>query len=161
MNKTFWIRIVTRGWLYFKIGHGTYLSYLVSFAQWVIILYTLYIVQSPFAYIFPRLLVFALTFTLTYPLLATIIGYIHYKRSPMYESEIEVTTEQNPFQYKIVPGSKDMFLSEYTILSAELSHRFYKQFNLFQKGEEEKWLEYIKVLKYLKDGGDIRLYGKD
>jgi len=161
MNIKILRRIIFRSVYYFKTGHGAYLTYLVSFAQWVVIIYTLYVIQSPLIHIFPTLLVFALVFLLTYPSLAVLIGYIHYKRSPIYESETEIITEQNPFTYKIIPGSKDMFLSEYTILSAELSHRFYKQFNLFQKGEEEKWLEYIKVLKYLKDGGDIRLYGKD
>lgn len=75
----------------------------------------------------------------------------------MFRSEVEIGTEANPFNYRLVPG-KETVLQPFHILSAELSLRVFKHFNLLSAEEEEAWKKYIQLLEYLAKGGDIRYF---
>lgn len=72
---------VLRYWAYFRRGNSTYLVFLISFANFIVIQYRLLIQYVPFLEaIFSSLLVFALTFFLIYVPLATVIGWADYKK---------------------------------------------------------------------------------
>jgi len=77
LSKNFLIRL----WIYFRQGHGTYLVFLVSFANFIAIQYRLVVEHVPvLKLLFANLTAFAMTVALVYIPLAILIGYLDYKR---------------------------------------------------------------------------------
>jgi len=72
---------VLRYWTYFRRGHGTYLAFLLSFANFMVIQYRLLIEYMPvLKAIFSQLMIFAATFFLVYVPVATVIGWYDYRK---------------------------------------------------------------------------------
>jgi len=72
---------VLRYWTYFRRGHGTYLTFLMSFANFVVIQYRFLIDYISFLQaVFSTLTAFAITFFIVYLPTATVIGWLDYKR---------------------------------------------------------------------------------
>ena len=70
-----------RYWTYFRRGHNVYLIFAISFLNFVVIQWRLLIEEIEFLEaIFQRFYVFTILFIITYIPLATIIGWIDYKR---------------------------------------------------------------------------------
>lgn len=70
-----------RWFIYFKAGHGAYLTFLLSFANFIVIQYNLLISSVPLlATLFPRFAYFIATFIIIYIPTSTVIGWIDYKR---------------------------------------------------------------------------------
>jgi len=70
-----------RWFVYFRRGHSTYLVFLLSFANFIVIQYRLLIQYIPlFQLIFTSLLSFAVVFFLCYVPLAILIGWLDTKR---------------------------------------------------------------------------------
>ena len=72
---------IVRLWTYYRRGHSTYLAFLLSFANFIVIQYRLLIEYVPaMKVLFTSLLSFAITFFLIYIPLAIVIGWYDYKR---------------------------------------------------------------------------------
>ena len=72
---------ILRYWTYFRRGHGTYLAFLMSFANFMVIQYRLLVEYVPFLEaLFSSLTAFAVTFFLVYLPTATIMGWLDYKK---------------------------------------------------------------------------------
>lgn len=72
---------VLRWWTYFRRGHGTYLVFLMSFANFIVIQYRLLVEYIPaLKLFFTSLTAFAVTFFLVYVPLAIVIGWLDYKK---------------------------------------------------------------------------------
>jgi len=72
---------ILRYWTYFRRAHGTYLAFLMSFANFMVIQYRLLVQYVPFLEaLFSSLMAFAATFFLVYLPTATIIGWFEYKK---------------------------------------------------------------------------------
>ncbi|RLG80811.1 MAG: hypothetical protein DRO13_02780 [Thermoprotei archaeon] len=70
-----------RLWSYFRRGHSTYLVFLMSFANFVVIQYRLLIEYIPvLKLVFSSLAAFAITFFLVYVPLAVVIGWLDYEK---------------------------------------------------------------------------------
>ena len=88
---------ILRYWTYFRRGHGTYLVFLLSFANFMVIQYRLLIEYIPFLEaLFSSLMAFAVTFFLVYVPIATIIGWLDYKRFAV-PVELTVMARANPW----------------------------------------------------------------
>ena len=88
---------VLRYWTYFRRGHGTYLVFLLSFANFMVIQYRLLIGYVPFLEaLFSSLMAFAVTFFLIYVPMATIIGWLDYKRFAV-PVDLTVIAKANPW----------------------------------------------------------------
>ena len=73
-----------RYWTYFRRGHGVYLAFALSFLNFAVIQWRLLIEQVDFLEaLFQHFYVFTIIFFVTYVPLATIIGWIDYKRGAM------------------------------------------------------------------------------
>jgi len=84
--------------VYFRRGHGSWLAYLISFANFVVIQYRLLVERIPFLEsLIPSLSAFIVTFFLVYVPLAIIIGRFDIKKATV-PKEIEVS----PFFYRPV-----------------------------------------------------------
>ena len=88
-----WIR---RRWLDFRHGHGLYLIFALSFANFVLIFHRLLIERIDFLDdIFSSLGVFAIVFVILYIPIAILVGFWHRKTQVKIESE--QLLRQNPF----------------------------------------------------------------
>ncbi len=95
--KQGWIR---RRWWEFRTGHSTYLIFLLTFMNFVLIAYRLLIERIPFIQeLFPQLWIFILTFVLVYLPLSIIIGNWHRRTQLRVETTISVL--ENPLWAKM------------------------------------------------------------
>lgn len=70
-----------RYWTYFRRGHGVYLIFAISFLNFIVIQWRLLIEEIELLQaLFQNLYTFIILFFVTYIPLATIIGWIDYKR---------------------------------------------------------------------------------
>jgi hypothetical protein len=88
-----------RSWYYFRMGWGTYFAFIFAAINTLVVTYYLAIERIPaLLTIFPNFLYYVLIIsTIGVPLLI-IVGYIHYKRTLAFKSEIDIVVESNPYQ---------------------------------------------------------------
>ena len=88
-----------RSWYYFRIGWATYFALIFAAINTLVVTYYLAIERIPaLLTIFPNFLYYVLIIsTIGVPLLI-IVGYIHYKRTLAFKSEIDIVVESNPYQ---------------------------------------------------------------
>jgi len=87
-------------WWEFRIGHSTYLIFLLTFTNFVLISYRLLIERIPFLQdIVPELWIFAILFLLLYIPTSIIIGFWH--RKTQLKVDTTLAMYQNPFTAKM------------------------------------------------------------
>ena len=88
-----------RSWYYFRMGWGTYFAFIFAAINTLVVTYYLAIERVPaLLTIFPNFLQYVLIISsIGVPLLIT-VGYIHYKRTLAFKSEIDIVVESNPYQ---------------------------------------------------------------
>ena len=87
-------------WWEFRIGHSTYLIFILTFVNFVLISYRLLIERIPFLKeIIPELWIFIVMFLVFYIPASIIIGFWHRKTQLKVESTLSM--EQNPFVAKM------------------------------------------------------------
>jgi hypothetical protein len=86
-----WLR---KRWLDFRNGHGIYLVFIMTFANFVTIQYRLLLEKVPFLHsLFSNIWIFAILFVAIYLPLGMIIGYWH--RKNQFSVEAEAMFSQN------------------------------------------------------------------
>src|SRR3990172_941166 len=104
------IRFLTRLWFYFRIGYATYLTFLLGAVNTLVVVWYLAIrdipvVEEAFGHFAP----FVVFVTVVGVPLSIAVGWIHYKRSSAYTSEVDIQVEAKPYNYKLVPGKEVVF----------------------------------------------------
>ena len=90
---------IRRRWLDFRQGHGLYLIFAMSFANFILIFYRLLIEQIEILdQIFSDLWIFALVFLIMYIPVAVLVGFWH--RRTQIKVEGELILRQNPIMAK-------------------------------------------------------------
>jgi hypothetical protein len=98
-------------WLYFKAGHSTYLAFVLSIINFIVLQYRLFIEYIPEAKGFiSSLSSFAIIFVVTYIPLAMILGAFEYRRGEMTRIP------------KLNPYNQDYLSSEILIREALAAH---------------------------------------
>jgi len=93
-----WMR---RRWYDFRMGHGLYLIFALSFANFILITHRLLIERVPILNeFFSSLWFFAIIFILAYIPISIIIGVWH--RRTQLRVEQDIVTRQNPFLAKVL-----------------------------------------------------------
>ncbi|NIN01538.1 MAG: hypothetical protein GTO24_26620 [candidate division Zixibacteria bacterium] len=97
MNLDYLKGRLLRYWTYFRRGHGVYLVFAISFLNFIVIQWNLLIEQiEPLKALLQHFYVFALLFFIIYPPLATVIGWIDYKRGAMPVDQT-IAAKVNPY----------------------------------------------------------------
>ncbi len=92
-----WIR---RRWWEERHGHTTYLIYILTFVNFILISYTFFIEKIPFFQeLIPQLWIFVLIFLVSYIPASTIIGYWHRRTQLRVETTIKLL--ENPLWAKM------------------------------------------------------------
>ncbi len=145
MKKTLPFRL----WLYFRQGWTTYFAFIFAAINTLTVTYFLAIENYPFLIqIFPSFILYILTVaSIGLPLLV-VIGYVHFKKSPAYRSEADISIESNPHERRMLINSETMLGMTSQLL------------NLMIKISEEQKLSESEKKSILKIQDDLSKYMK-
>ena len=91
-------RIGFRGWFYFRIGWSTYFVFILAAINTLTITYFLAIDNYPILKaIFPTFEQYALIMISVGIPLLVVVGYLHFKKTLAYKSEMDIYVESNPY----------------------------------------------------------------
>ena len=147
MNK----RLPNRAWFYFRMGWSTYLVFLFAAINTLVVTYYLAIEKIPILVsIFPSFTHYVGVAMIIVIPLAITIGYIHFKKSLIFSSEVDVGVESNPYNFKLVPGHHKEVL--FPILHEMIDF-------LINEYERNDNPDKVKKLKKLREKTDILIDG--
>ena len=149
-------RIIARSWYYFRIGYGTYLTFLLGAINTLVVVWYLAIREIPnVESLFGHFLQFAAVTTIIGVPLSVLLGWVHLKRSPAYRSEVDIGVEANPYNYRLIPGYwKEAFVPSYLELLVLL--RRLMEAEKLLTDEDKARIESIEhKLKILLEGGIV------
>jgi hypothetical protein len=87
------------------MGYITYLSFIVAAANALVTIYYLAIRGIPeLMILFPSFTIWTIFMLGVVSPLGVFLGWLHFKRSPAYRSEMDISVESNPYNYKLPPG---------------------------------------------------------
>ena len=96
-----------RGWYYFRMGWGTYFAFIFAAINTLTVTYFLAIENYPILHeVFPTFIIYVVIVTAVGIPLLTFIGYVHFKRTPSYQSEASILFESNPFVRRTLINSE-------------------------------------------------------
>jgi len=145
-----------RVWYYFRMGYGTYLTFVLGIVTTLVTVYYLAINNIPFLQsVFPAFWVFSVISLIVGIPSAVMLGWFHVKGSAIFKSEQDITMEANPYNYKIPPGFwQEAFVPLYLELLKGMAKMLDKQ-KLLTKGEQEQIEQLEKKLETLIEGGYV------
>ena len=92
-----------RSWFYFRMGWSTYFAFIFAAINTLTVTYFLAIERYPeLSVIFPSFPQYVLVITIIGIPLLILVGYVHYKRTLAFRSEVDVVLESNPYQLRNV-----------------------------------------------------------
>ena len=96
-----------RGWYYFRTGWSTYFAFIFAAINTLTVTYFLAIESYPVLKdVFPTFTIYIIIIAgIGIPIL-TLVGYIHFKRTPSYRAEAAVMYETNPFARRMFVNSE-------------------------------------------------------
>jgi len=105
-------KLLFRSWFYFRTGYKTYIAFFIGFASNVIVIYKLGISENKFlGPYFQSLTLFAILALAVLIPVSISAGLYHMKRTGAYAADASVSTESNPYIYKVLPGKEqEVFL---------------------------------------------------
>jgi len=116
---------IRRRWYDFRQGHGIYLIFMLSFANFILIFHRLLIERvEVLEKIFPNLWIFIIVFVLLYIPIAILIGAWH--RKTQLKVDIEVAVRQNPIWAKMFRTLIDIQTGKATKEEIESARKFLK-----------------------------------
>ena len=111
-----------RAWFYFRQGWGIYFAFILAALNTLTVTYFLAIDNYPFLKtVFPSFEQYILiVVSIGVPLLIT-IGYIHYKRTIAFKSEMDVLVESNPYMRRTIVNTEINLMLILQLISIVLS----------------------------------------
>ena len=96
-----------RSWYYFRMGWSTYFAFVFAAVNTLTVTYFLAIENYPILKeVFPTFAIYIIILAgIGIPLL-TLIGYVHFKRTPAYRSETAINYESNPYNRRLLVNSE-------------------------------------------------------
>jgi hypothetical protein len=148
------MRIPYRLWYYFRIGYGTYLTFLLGYTSTLVTVYYLAVKNIPLLLdLFPKFNLFAILATVIGAPASMAIGWLHLKRSFAFSSETEISAESNPYNYRLAPGITTEVNMPANLLQLQILRKLAESHSLLAE-DEKKQLEELegKYLVLLKGG---------
>ena len=151
-----------RSWFYFRMGWSTYFAFVFAAVNTLTVTYFLAIENYPvLKEVFPTFIIYIIIIAgLGIPIL-TLVGYIHFKRTPSYRAEATVMYETNPWARRIFVNSEltlqinqkliDLILriSKNEKISGDDISRIYEIQEKLNKFTEERTLSNKKDLNFM------------
>lgn len=150
------LRFLARVWYYFRIGYGTYLTFVLGAVNTLIVVWYLAIREMPAVEtFFGHFIPFAIVTTVIGVPLGVIMGWVHLKRSPAFSSEQDIGMEANPWYYKLPPGyNREAFGPVYLELLVDMTRLLDAQ-KLLTDEDRERIEKVRRKLEILVAGGTV------
>jgi hypothetical protein len=157
---------IFRAWYYFRTGYATYIAFILGFVQAIIIIYSLSIkpaiesggsVGSFLGQIFPHLTNFAIVAILIGTPICIYLGLLHMKRTGAFAADASVSTESNPYVYRVVPGKEQEVFLPLWILTTQWLAKLLEQQNTMSKEDKEMFSHVLAKANGLLTGEPIGL----
>jgi len=133
-------RLLWRSWFYFRAGYGTYLALLLGYASNIVVLYRLAITDiRPLNGIFSSLTVFTIFGVLVSVPVAILLGLFHMKRTGAYSADASLSTESNPYIYKLTPGKEREVFFPLMVLTAKGLAKVMREQNALSAQDKEEF----------------------
>ena len=150
-------RLAFRAWYYFRMGYGTYLTFLLGFVTTIVTVYYLAINNIPaLKAVFTSFIVFAIISIATGVPICIMAGYVHFKRSLAYSSEQDIVVEANPYYYKVTPGKEREISIPWQITGIDLTLAMARKLEVLTPEAEREYLRVRQLLVNLKERGNYR-----
>lgn len=133
-------RFLWRSWFYFRAGYGTYIALLMGYAGNIVVLYKLGVVGNHFLEgFFTSLTVFTVFGVLVSVPFAILLGLAHFKRTGAYSADASLSTEANPYVYKLVPGKEREVFFPLMVLTAKGLAKVMLEQNVLSPSEKQEF----------------------
>ena len=134
-----------RSWYYFRTGWSTYFAFILAAINTLTVTYFLAIYNYPVLnIIFPSFEFYILIITSIGVPLLIFIGYLHFKRTQAFKSEIDVLIESNPYQRRNTVNAEINLRLNLKILAMMLKISRKESFSESEIQEIEKLSDEIK-----------------
>lgn len=145
-----------RAWFYFRIGYATYLSFLLSFASNIVLIYALALKGIPSVdAIFSHLYIFAIVALAIIVPSSIGVGLYHMKRTGAFAADAMVSMESNPYIYRVVPGKEQEVVIPLMIATAKGMIRMLERQNTLSDTEKKEFQELLGKANKLLEGQPI------
>ena len=149
-----WAWVQRRFWD-FRRGHSTYLAYAISFINFIVLNYKLLITNvDVLVGIFPHLWIFAVSFLITYPILAVNIGYFLYRKR-QFHTDINIGVEENPYLWKAQPGRDKQLSLPLQLRSLQIALRWWEKEGVLTAEDRVFYKHKMAVIQRLIDGKSL------
>jgi hypothetical protein len=147
---------VFRSWYYFRMGWSTYFAFIFAAINTLTVTYYLAIEKVPaLEILFPNFIQYVVIISgIGVPVLVA-IGYIHYKRSKAFKSEVDIIVETNPYQRRTIVNTE--LLLETNLKLMEFLVRLSKN----EKINEQEIKELIDKNKKISEHMEKRTFSND
>ncbi len=147
-----------RAWYYFRVGYVQYFTFILALANMFTITYYLAITNDPsLKIVFPSFSAYVIISTLIGIPILVIVGFVHLKRSHAYTSEIDISVESNPYNYKLYPGILRECMAPLYLELLVLGRKYLSDEKLTE--EEIKKLEILQEkLEFISKGGNLKTF---
>ncbi|MGA8857378.1 MAG: hypothetical protein WB643_09465 [Candidatus Bathyarchaeia archaeon] len=148
--------LLTRIWYYFRIGYGTYLTFLLGLVSTATVVYYLLVKNVPQLHdIFSSFTRFIVIAALVGVPLSTIIGWLHIKGTSAMASEQDIMAEANPYAYKLQPGYLREAFAPLYLEMIRLLKKIADRENLITSEERNQIENLENMMKTLIQGGYV------
>lgn len=142
-----------RAWFLFRQGWSLYFAFILAAVNTLTVTYFLAVEQYPVLVdLFPSFGHYVLVWIVVGIPLLTSVGYIHYKRSPAYTSEVGLTWTSNPYQARnLINGELSLKLN---LALLKITVKSFQN----EKFEPEEFEEILRVKKEIEKLNDERTF---
>ena len=147
------VELMFRAWKYFRMGYGTYLTFIVGFFTFVSTTYYLAVRSAPFLQsLFPRFHIFVIFGILVFGPIGVLLGWLHMKGTLAYPTEIAISIESNPYTYKIMPGKEAEIQRPYQELVLKMLKKILEKEGMLSDEEKKELEEVLNKIERLRKG---------
>ena len=145
-----------RGWYYFRMGWSTYFAFVFAAINTLTVTYYLAIEKVPILeIIFPTFIQYVVIVSgIGVPILI-VVGYVHFKRSKAFKSEVDIVVETNPYGRRSIVNTE--LLLELNLKLMEFLVRLYKK----EKITEQEIKELVDKNKTISEHVRERTFSND
>ena len=142
--------ILFRSWVYFRTGWQTYFAFILAAINTLTVTYFLAVDNYPsLKTVFPSFEIYILIIlSIGIPLLV-LVGFVHFKRSRSFKSEVDILVESNPYQKRNTVNSELNLRLNLKILSMTL--KVLRKENLSEAEIQEITKAYDEIVSLSKD----------
>ena len=142
-----------RFWFYFRSGWSSYFAFIFAAINTLVVTYYLAIERYPsLESIFPNFIQYVVIIVSVGIPLLILVGYAHWKRTPAYRSEADITMESNPYVARMLVNSEILLQ-----LNLKLTELIIKQ-SKNEKASDDELAEITKLQKELSEFSKSRTF---